>query len=141
MSELSDREREELQHLVKIELAIHALRRARDEATHGLTANGKFIDQEVKVALGLLEEVLAPPAPGQTFPFRENLLPEGSLEWTGPKSSEVMEKGPPSIGVPLDLACKELGPNGLTCRKHMRHQTPRHWARTWEGIDVYWEGP
>jgi hypothetical protein len=41
-------------------LAIFALRRAASEATNGGTANARFIDQEVLVALGLLERAFEP---------------------------------------------------------------------------------
>lgn len=42
--------------------AIYALRRAKDEATNGVTASARFIDQEVLIALGTLERAFLPTA-------------------------------------------------------------------------------
>lgn len=54
---VNDRERQREAALA----AIYALRRARDESTNHLTANSRFIDQEVLVALGELERAFLAP--------------------------------------------------------------------------------
>lgn len=51
---------------------------------------------------------------------------------------ERFEKGSHVDGVPAELACSQPGPDNLVCQKWRRHVTARHWAKGWDGRDVYW---
>lgn len=63
-------------------------------------------------------------------------------DWRLP-TDEVMEFGPPTLGVPYPLTCGSINPlgtreNGVQCQKHAGHQTPRHGAVDGQGNKVFW---
>lgn len=56
-----------------------------------------------------------------------------------PATSDILEKGPPGIGVPVDVQCRQVSPDGRhVCRKHTGHPVERHWEPQPDGNDVYW---